>query len=133
MAAGSNDALWQEVRDAFAANDFGSFAKLMTQRGAPDLTEEYPQSGEAFRGRDRIVELNQAYPAATGTEPSFTLREFRSHGDLAIIEGAIDYGNGTPVSYVGVVEATDGSVTRVTEYFADPFPAPEWRKRFAGA
>jgi hypothetical protein len=33
-----------------------------------------------------------------------------------------------PVSYVGVGEIRDGKIFRVTEYFANPFEQPEWRK-----
>jgi hypothetical protein len=37
------------------------------------------------------------------------------------------------VSYVGVGEVRDGKVAKMTEYFANPFPAPEWRKPFVEA
>jgi hypothetical protein len=131
MAAGPNDALWQEARKSFASSDVESLGRLLTERGDPDVVSEYPQSGERFKGRDRIVEMNQSYPAATGTRPTFALREFRPAGDLAVVEGSIDYGDGKAVSYVGVVQAKDGRVTRMTEYFGDPFPAPDWRKPFA--
>ena len=133
MTAGPNDALWQAARDSFASSDIESLGRFLTERGAPDVTEEYPQSSERFSGRDRIVEMNQSYPAATGTRPTFTLREVRTDGDLAVVEGTVDYGDGTAVSYVGIVQASNGRVTRMTEYFADPFPAPDWRKPFADA
>jgi len=131
MTAGPNDALWQAARESFASSDIDSLGRLMTERGDPDVAQEYPQSGEAFRGRERIVEMNQSYPAATGTRPTFDLHEFRTDGNLAVVEGSIDYGDGKAVSYVAIVEARDGRVTRMTEYFADPFPAPDWRKPFA--
>jgi hypothetical protein len=51
---------------------------------------------------------------------------------LFVIEGTIDYGNGVPVSYVGVGEMRDGKVARLTEYFADPFEAPAWRADLVG-
>jgi len=131
MATGPNDALWKETREAFATADFESLAELVMRRGDPGLRQEYPQSGEAFRGRDRIVEMNQSYPTATGTKPTFAPREIRTGGDLAVVEGTIDYGNGSVASYVGIIEAKDGRVTRMTEYFGDPFPAPDWRKPYA--
>jgi hypothetical protein len=58
------------------------------------------------------------------------LKGIKSCGDLAVIEGTIDYGNGVPVSYVGVAEFRDGKVAKATEYFADPFEAPAWRAPF---
>jgi hypothetical protein len=44
-----------------------------------------------------------------------------------VIEGTIDYGDGVPVSYVGIMELRDGKVTKLTDYFASPFEAPAWR------
>ena len=59
------------------------------------------------------------------------VRGIRESGDLVVIEGTIDYGNGVPVSYVGIarVPAT-ARFSRMTEYFADPFEAPAWRAPF---
>ena len=45
-------------------------------------------------------------------------------GDIFVVEGMIDYGDGVPVSYVGVGETRDGKIARMTEYFANPFEAP---------
>jgi ketosteroid isomerase-like protein len=131
MTAGPNDELWQAARDSFDSTDIESLGRLLMERGDARVVQEYPQSGEQFRGRDRIVEMNQSYPAATGTAPTFTLRELRTDGSLAVVEGTVDYGDGKPVSYVGILEARDGQLVRMTEYFADPFPAPDWRKPFA--
>ncbi len=130
MTAGPNDALWQAIRQSFATSDIESLSRMMMDWSDPDVVQEYPQSDETFRGRDRIVEMNQAYPAATGTRPTFALREMRTDGNLAIVEGSVDYGNDHVVSYVAIVEGQDGRVARMTEYFADPFPAPDWRKVF---
>jgi hypothetical protein len=55
------------------------------------------------------------------------LRRVLGGGDVYVVEGSIDYGDGTDVSYVGVAEFHDGKVRKMTEYFANPFPAPEWR------
>ena len=51
----------------------------------------------------------------------------KGEGDLYVVEGTIDYGDGTPVSYVGIAEFKDGKVAKITEYFANPFEAPAWR------
>ncbi len=48
-------------------------------------------------------------------------------GDVFVIEGTVDYGDGVPVRYVGVGEVRDDKVARMTEYFANPFEAPAWR------
>jgi hypothetical protein len=36
------------------------------------------------------------------------------------------------VRYVGIGEIRGGKIARVTEYFANPFEAPEWRKGMTG-
>jgi len=46
---------------------------------------------------------------------------------MFVIEGTIDYGDGIPVSYIGIGEVRDGKVAKMTEYFANPFEAPAWR------
>ena len=33
----------------------------------------------------------------------------------------LGYGDGIPLSYVGIGEIRDGNVAKMTEYFADPF------------
>jgi hypothetical protein len=48
-------------------------------------------------------------------------------GDVFVVEGTIDYGDGIPVSYVGIGELRDGKIARTTSYFANPFEAPAWR------
>ena len=65
-----------------------------------------------------------------GTAPKFTYKRMLGGGDIFVVEGTVDYGDGVPVSYVGVGEMRDGKVARMTEYFANPFPAPDWRKPF---
>lgn len=49
------------------------------------------------------------------------------HLHLHVVESTIDYGDGVPVSYVGIAELRDGKVVKMTEYFANPFDAPAWR------
>ncbi|MEV6898247.1 hypothetical protein [Amycolatopsis sp. NPDC051372] len=39
--------------------------------------------------------------------------------------------DGAPTRSVSVMEFTDGFVTHETQYFADPFPAPESRAAMA--
>jgi hypothetical protein len=42
----------------------------------------------------------------------------------------LGYGDGIPLSYVGIGEIRDGKVAKMTEYFANPFEAPAWRTDF---
>jgi hypothetical protein len=66
----------------------------------------------------------------SGTTPKFTYKRMLGGPASFVIEGTIDYGDGIPVSYVGIGEIRDGKVARMTEYFANPFEAPAWRADF---
>jgi hypothetical protein len=102
-------------------------SKPRTDGATDDYVQEWPQSGERIVGREAAIKLGEGYEQATGTMPRMTFRRAVGAGDVYVIEGTIDYGDGTPVSYVGVAEFRDGKVAKMTEYFASPFPAPEWR------
>ena len=126
-----NDAMERKLRDLYTSGDIQELARQVAELGSDDMVQEWPQSGERIRGRDNIVTVNQQYEGATGTAPSLTLRRIVKPGDAWIVEGTIDYGDGTPVSLVSIFETDDdGKVTRETDYFANPFDAPEWRRQW---
>ena len=56
-----------------------------------------------------------------------SFRRMTGSGDAYVVEATLDFGDGTPVSYVGIAELRDGKVIKMTEYFANPFEAPAWR------
>ena len=74
--------------------------------------------------------MGETYAESSGTSPKFTYKRMLGGGDVFVVEGSIDYGDGVPVSYVGIGEVRDGKVARMTEYFANPFEAPAWRAPF---
>ena len=76
------------------------------------------------------LKVDEGYTEMSGTTPAFTYKRMLGGGDVFVIEGTIDYGDGVPVSYVGIGELRDGKVAKMTEYFANPFEAPAWRKPF---
>jgi hypothetical protein len=88
---------------------------------------EFPQSGERFRGRDNITACRRRFPARLDFEP----RELRGGGDLWIAETGLRYDGGEPVSVVKILQFRGDKVERETIYFADPFPAPDWRAPYA--
>jgi SnoaL-like domain len=92
-----------------------------------DALLEFPQSGERFRGRDNITAWRQQYPARLEFEP----RELRGSGDLWIAETGLRYDGGEPVSVVKILQFRGDKIERETLYFADPFPAPDWRRPWA--
>jgi ketosteroid isomerase-like protein len=126
---GDNSELIRRYRQAVESGDMSAMSALIDETGADDFIQEWPQSGERIN-RENSKKLNEQYAEQTGTSPTFQIQGIRDAGDLAVIEGTIDYGNGIPVRYVGIAEFRDGKVARVTEYFADPFEAPAWRAPF---
>jgi len=128
---GSDDDIIQRVRAAMAAGDLQELGNLLYEYSADDFTAEWPQSGERIRGRENMRAINENYPAGpSGGPPQFQMRRILEPGQAWIVEGTIDYGDGTPVSYVGIFETKDGKIRRTTEYFANPFEAPDWRSQW---
>ena len=125
---GSNEmaAAFEEV---LKTGDFTKLSALLQEWGTDDFVEEWPQSGERLT-KAASVRLTGAYPEMSGTTPTFRYKRMLGGGDVFVVEGTIDYGDGIPVSYVGIGELRDGKVARMTEYFANPFEAPAWRADF---
>ncbi len=126
-----NDALERKFRDLYSSGDLEGLTGLMSELAAPDMVQEWPQSGERIRGRDNIAAVNQNYEGATGSAPKMTLRRILKPGSAWVAEATIDYGDGTPVSMVSIIETNaEGKIVKETDYFANPFPAPEWRRKW---
>jgi hypothetical protein len=122
---GGIDELKAEMERALQSGDFGQIQGLLQRYGTDDFVEEWPQSRE--RLTRAVAERMGDYPQLSGTSPSFTYTRMLGGGDMFVVEGTIDYGDGVPVSYVGIGELRDGKVFRMTEYFANPFEPPAWR------
>ena len=115
--------------EVLKSGDFTRLAALLQEYGTDDFVEEWPQSGERLH-RDASMRLSSQYPEMSGTTPKFSYKRMLGGGDIFVVEGTIDYGDGIPVSYVGIGEVRDGKVAKMTEYFANPFEAPAWRADF---
>ena len=117
------------IETVLKTGDFGGMTELIKEYATDDFAEEWPQSGERLT-KAASLRMAESYPEMSGTTPTFRYRRMLGGGDVFVIEGTIDYGDGIPVSYVGVGEIRDGKVFRMTEYFANPFEAPAWRADF---
>jgi ketosteroid isomerase-like protein len=124
------DTALERFRKAVEAGDMSSLGAAMDDIASDDLVQEWPQSGERIRGKANLKRINENYSGATGTTPKAKLRRISGEGDIRTIEMTIDYGDGTPVSYVGIAEFKNGKLAKMTEYFANPFEAPAWRADF---
>jgi hypothetical protein len=114
---------------ALRTGDFARLAELTREYASDDFIQEWPQSGERLT-KEGSIRLGEAYPQLSGSSPKFTYKRMVGGGDVFVIEGTIDYGDGVPVSYVGIGELREGKVSKMTEYFANPFEAPAWRAEF---
>ena len=128
--AAANRRAMELLREAAEGGDVARLGALVKELAADDLVVEWPQSGERIRGVADLLAIDENYAGATGTNPRMTLRGMTGSGGTYVAEGTIDYGDGTPVSWVGIFELRGGRLIHETEYFANPFPAPEWRSRW---
>jgi hypothetical protein len=115
--------------DVLKAGDFGQLSQLIQESATDDFVTEWPQSGERL-SKTATIKMSESYPEMSGTSPKFEYKRMLGGGDVFVIEATIDYGDGVPVSYVGIGELRDGKVAKMTEYFANPFEAPAWRADF---
>jgi hypothetical protein len=126
---GDTMAMAAAFEEAMRSGDFGRLNGLLQEYGSDDFVQEWPQSGERL-SKEASIRLMESYGEMSGTAPTFTYRRMLGGGDLFVVEGTVDYGDGIPVSYVGIGEVRDGKVAKMTEYFANPFEAPAWRADF---
>ena len=91
-----------------------------------DVICDYPQSGERILGRGNLQALRSHHPS----KPSgFDVRRILGKGDLWVTEYIITY-ESRPAYTVSIMEFRNGKVVHETQYFADPFEAPNWRSQW---
>ena len=113
----------ERIRKCFEEHDWTTLGTLFHD----DAVQEWPQSGERFVGRDNIVAVAQTYPDLPEMKG---FRVVAEADDLAVTELMLDYG-GRLYHGVGITELEDGKVRKRTEYFNEPFEAPEARSEWA--
>jgi hypothetical protein len=70
--------------------------------------------------------MHEAFPSP----PTFTLRQIRHQGDLAVVEVDEAYRDGSLWKTAFILELREGQIASLTGYFGEPFAAPDWRKPF---
>lgn len=91
-----------------------------------DAMLDYPQSGERFRGREAIAKQRGSHPA----DRHFSVLRIVGSGALWVSECIITY-DGAPSYSVSIMEFGSEDVLHETQYFGDPFGAPDWRLALA--
>jgi ketosteroid isomerase-like protein len=118
----------QEIREAlnqhWAASNAGDFA---TEHGIyhEDAHLDYPQSRERICGRHNIQTTRSLQP----NKKTFMVHRVVGGGDLWITELILSY-DGKPFYTVSIMEFRGTKVAHETQYFADPFEAQAWRKKW---
>jgi ketosteroid isomerase-like protein len=116
------EATVREHFDAIQRGDYEKVAALLHD----DFVQDWPQSGERVRGRDACTRIYANYP---GGGPTVALKRVVGSGDAWVTEADADYG-GKVVQMVSILEFRDDLLIHETDYFADPFEAPEWRREW---
>jgi ketosteroid isomerase-like protein len=111
--------LWK----ALQAGDFETAGNYLHE----DFVQEWPQSGERIIGRDNAIAIEQSFP---GGLPTMRFRRTLADGNLAVLEVELTYADGSRYLGVCIIELRDGKVLRETDYYAQPFQAPEWRAQW---
>jgi hypothetical protein len=118
----------QETREAlnqhWAASNSGDFA---TEHDIyhDDAILDYPQSRERIVGRNNIQITRTLQP----NKKRFVVHRIMGSGDLWITEFVLTY-DAQPFYTVSLMEFREGKVAHETQYFAGPFEAAEWRKKW---
>ncbi|HEY7524056.1 MAG TPA: nuclear transport factor 2 family protein [Candidatus Limnocylindrales bacterium] len=134
-------ALWTRFAELLTSQDFDRLDDVY----AADSVAEFPQSGERFRGIDKIRAQFRAYPApepmstrvadviggtAYALTPMYTVIAVEGSGDRGTSIFQSRYPDGSLWWVINVYEVADGRVSRVRTFFAPVFEAPAWREPF---
>lgn len=106
-----------------ATNDFNAVGVIL----ADDFVLEWPQSNERIRGRENYAAMNAAYPAAGRWE--FLVHRIVGGDGQAVSDVTVTDGSrlDRAISFFSVAY---GKILRIVEFWPEPYPAPEHRRRF---
>ncbi|MEI8406662.1 MULTISPECIES: nuclear transport factor 2 family protein [unclassified Kribbella] len=105
--------------ETMAARDWDAFSEVLSE----DVCYELPQTQEVISGREKYVAFNREYPG----DWELTLTRVIVDGETAA--GSMNFTVGDQ-ELVGLVflELRDGLVTRVTDFWPEPYEAPAGRE-----
>jgi hypothetical protein len=101
------------------ARDWAGFGELLH----PDVTYELPQTRERIRGRDRYVRFNAEYPGDWHLTPQLVLAEGRDASLLFRWRSGDE-----DLLAIAYFEVDDGLVTKVTDFWPEPYEPPPGRE-----
>ncbi len=112
--------LWERME----ARDWDAVAEQLH----PDVVVDWPNTAERFRGRDRFVGMNRAYPEGW----HINVLRIVDGGDVVASEVRVDQA-GERFYAASFFEVHDETIVRAVEYWSDgePAPPPAWRSEWA--
>jgi ketosteroid isomerase-like protein len=122
MGTEENRKTVEQALTAVNKQDFEGWKQLLHK----DYVQEWPQSGERIRGPDNATSINENYPGV----PTLTIRRVTGTGDVIVGEAVLEYPEGGTYHGVSVFEFKDGKIWKETDFFGQPFEAPEWRSKW---
>lgn len=104
-----------------ASNDFNSVKAVL----AETFVLEWPQSQERIRGAENFARMNAEYP--TTGRWQFTINRLVADGESVVTQVSVTDGvqEAEPVSFFDV---TAGKITKLVEYWPEPFAAADNRR-----
>jgi ketosteroid isomerase-like protein len=110
----------QQFWTLMKTNDFDSVAAVL----APDFVLEWPQSGERIRGAARFARMNAEYPAHGQWQ--FTVHRIVGNDREAASEVSVTDGV-QHAKALSFFEISAGKVSRIVEYWPEPYDPPPGR------
>jgi ketosteroid isomerase-like protein len=121
MGEKENQKAMEQLMEAIEGQQFEAMEKFYHD----DVVVEWPQSGERIKGKDNVRAVNENYPGF----PKAKMGNIRAAGDLGIAEAELDY-DGKIYRGVSIMEFEGEKIRKQTDYFSEPFEAPEWRAKW---
>lgn len=101
-----------------------------------DFEAHWPQSDETFKNPDHFIAMNAAYPGTHKIEVLDSRYELDKWEHIehvitdTLIETVAPDAKETRCFAISFFEIQGDKITRLKEYWADSYPAPEWRKKW---
>lgn len=102
------------------SNDFHAVRAVL----APTFVLEWPQSRERIRGGERFAQMNAEYPAQGRW--SFRLNRLVASDTEVVTDVTVSDGTQTARA-ISFFEVRDGAITRLVEFWPDPYEPPAHR------
>ena len=112
-------ALVASFADRLERRDWAGFAELLD----PSVVYEIPQTRERIRGRERYVAFNAEYGGDWHIEPQVVLGD--DHNGSLLFRWTL---GGESSFAVAFFEADDDKITRVIDFWPEPYEPPPGRE-----